>query len=151
MKTVVALPGEGIGIEVVDAACELMTAAGMPVKILTPPQRDANAVPSPAGGDALPESTRRAAREADAVLFGAAGPSTSGVVAGLRGEGGAGGGVAWLRWEMGAWGGVGPAKFYHGMRSPLADPEGVDLVVIRENSEGMYPGREGDLAELKRA
>jgi 3-isopropylmalate dehydrogenase len=138
MKTVVALPGEGIGIEVVDAACELMTAAGMPVKILTPPQRDATPVPSPAGGHALPESTRRAAREADAVLFGAAGPSTSGV-------------VAWLRWEMEAWGGVRPAKFYPGMRSPLADPEGIDLVVIRENSEGIYPGREGDLTELKRA
>jgi 3-isopropylmalate dehydrogenase len=137
MKTVVALPGEGIGIEVVDAACELMTAAGMPVKILTPPQRDPNPVPSPAGGHALPESTRRTARDADAVLFGAAGPSTSGV-------------VAWLRWEMEAWGGVRPAKFYPGMRSPLADPEGIDLVVIRENSEGIYPGREGDLAELKR-
>ena len=44
MKTVVALPGEGIGVEVVDAACELMTAAGMPVKILTPPQTEAPAV-----------------------------------------------------------------------------------------------------------
>jgi isocitrate/isopropylmalate dehydrogenase len=37
------------------------------------------------------------------------------------------------------------------MRSPLADPDGIDLVVIRENSEGMYPGREGDLAEARRA
>jgi 3-isopropylmalate dehydrogenase len=135
MKTMVALPGEGIGIEVVDAACDLITAAGMPVKILTPPQRDAS---SPLVGGALPEATRRAAREADAVLFGAAGPSTSSV-------------VAWLRWEMEAWGGVRPAKFYGGMRSPLADPEGIDLVVIRENSEGLYPGREGDLADLKRA
>jgi isocitrate/isopropylmalate dehydrogenase len=72
------------------------------------------------------------------VLFGAAGPSTSGV-------------VGWLRWEMDAWGGVRPAKFYTGMRSPLADPEGIDFVVIRENSEGMYPGREGDLADLRRA
>jgi isocitrate/isopropylmalate dehydrogenase len=135
MKTIVALPGEGIGIEVVDAACALMTDAGIPVKIVTPPQRDAA---SAAGGGALPEATRRAAREADAVLFGAAGPSTSGV-------------VAWLRWEMEAWGGVRPVKFYSGMRSPLAEAEGIDLVVIRENSEGIYPGREGDLAELKRA
>ena len=36
MKTVVALPGEGIGIEVVDAACAIMSAAGMPVKIGLP-------------------------------------------------------------------------------------------------------------------
>ncbi|MGH7389659.1 MAG: isocitrate/isopropylmalate dehydrogenase family protein [Candidatus Rokuibacteriota bacterium] len=131
MKTVVALPGEGIGIEVVDAACEVMTAAGMPVKILTPSQGETP-------GGPVPDETKRACREADAVLFGAAGPRTSAV-------------VGWLRWEMDAWAGVRPAKLYPGMRSPLADPEGIDFVVIRENSEGLYPGREGDLADLKRA
>ena len=129
MKTIVALPGQGIGIEVVDATCEILTAAGMPLKILTPPQGE--------GSNTVPEETRRACREADAVLFGAAGPATSAV-------------VGWLRWEMEAWGGLRPAKFYGGMRSPLAEPEGIDFVVIRENSEGMYPGREGDLADLKR-
>src|SRR2546425_174794 len=90
------------------------------------------------GGSPAPEDTQRACREADAVLFGAAGPATTRV-------------VGWLRWEMDAWAGVRPAKFYPGMRSPLADPDGIDLVVIRENSEGMYPGREGDIAELARA
>ncbi len=135
MKTIVALPGEGIGIEVVDAACGLMTAAGMPVKILTPPQGGG---PGAHHGSSIPEETQRACREADGVLFGAAGPSTSGV-------------VGWLRWEMDAWGGVRPSKFYPGMRSPLAEPDGIDLVVVRENSEGMYPGREGDLADLRRA
>jgi isocitrate/isopropylmalate dehydrogenase len=133
MKTVVALPGQGIGVEIVDATCEIMTAAGMPVKILTPIQ-----VESTPSGARVPEETRRACREADGILFGAAGPATSAV-------------VGWLRWEMDAWGGVRPAKFYTGMHSPLTDPEGIDFVVIRENSEGIYPGREGDLADLKRA
>src|ERR671937_688177 len=131
MKTVVALPGEGIGVEVVEATCEVLTAAAVPVKILTPPQ-----ITAP--GSPVPDETRRMCREADAVLFGAAGPATTRV-------------VGWLRWEMDAWAGVRPAKFYSGMRSPLADPEGIDLVVIRENSEGMYPGREGDVAALARA
>jgi len=131
MKTIVALPGEGIGVEVVGATCELMAASGMPVKVLTPPQIS---VP----GSPVPEETQRVCRAADAVLFGAAGPATTRV-------------VGWLRWEMDAWAGVRPAKFYPGMRSPLADPDGIDLVVIRENSEGMYPGREGDLADLQRA
>jgi isocitrate/isopropylmalate dehydrogenase len=36
------------------------------------------------------------------------------------------------------------------MRSPLADPDGIDYVIVRENSEGLYPGREGDLGELAR-
>ena len=130
MKTIAALPGEGIGPEVVGATCELITAAGMPVKIVTPAQTEP-------GTSRVPEPTRRACRDADAVLFGAAGPSTSDV-------------VGWLRWEMDAWGGVRPSRFYPGMRSPLADPDGIDLVVVRENSEGMYPGREGDLEELKR-
>jgi len=131
MKTIVALPGEGIGVEVVEATCALLSGAGMPVKIVTPPQISAP-------GSPVPEDTQRACREADAVLFGAAGPATTRV-------------VGWLRWEMDAWAGVRPAKFYPGMRSPLADPDGIDLVVIRENSEGMYPGREGDIAELARA
>src|SRR2546429_9752883 len=76
MKTVVALPGQGIGIEVVDATCELLMGTGLPLKITTPPQ-----------GDPLPDETKRAAREADGVLFGAAGPATTSV-------------VSWLRWEM---------------------------------------------------
>src|SRR6266851_1854344 len=126
MKTVVALPGEGIGPEVVDATCDLLMGTGLPLKILTPPQ-----------GAPLPEETKRAAREANGVLFGAAGPSTSPV-------------VSWLRWEMAAWAGVRPIRFFPGMRSPLADPDGIDYVLLRENSEGLYPGREGDLADLVR-
>jgi len=124
MKTVVALPGQGIGIEVVDATCELLMGTGLPLKITTPPQ-----------GDPLPEETKRAAREADGVLFGAAGPATTSV-------------VSWLRWEMQAWAGVRPIRFFPGMQSPLADPQGIDYVLLRENSEGLYPGREGALSDL---
>jgi isocitrate/isopropylmalate dehydrogenase len=49
---------------------------------------------------------------------------------------------------MSAWAGVRPIRFYPGMRSPLADPKGIDYILLRENSEGIYPGREGDLADL---
>lgn len=131
MKTVVAFPGEGIGVEVVEATCEVLAAASLPVKILTPPQISAP-------GSPVPAETKRLCRDADAVLFGAAGPATTRV-------------VGWLRWEMDAWAGMRPAKYYAGMRSPLAEPNGIDFVVVRENSEGMYPGREGELADLARA
>ena len=127
MKTVVALPGEGIGIEVVDATCELLMGTGLPLKILTPPQ-----------GAPLPEETKRAAREADGVLFGAAGPSTSAWSPGSAG-----------RWRRGP--ACGRSGSIPGMRSPLADPDGIDYVLLRENSEGLYPGREGDLADLRQA
>ena len=52
MKTVVALPGEGIGPEVVDATCELLMGTGLPLKILTPPQ------PSSVIGLEMPSSER---------------------------------------------------------------------------------------------
>jgi len=132
MKTVVALPGEGIGIEVVGATCELLTGTGLSLKILTPPQ---GAAATKTHGTPIPDETKRAAIEADGVLFGAAGPSSSPV-------------VSWLRWEMTAWAGVRPIRYLPGMHSPLADPEGIDYVILRENSEGIYPGREGDLADI---
>jgi len=135
VKTIVALPGEGIGIEVIDATCELLAGTGLPVRIRTPPQGAAAVV---SHGTPLPDETKSAARAADGVLFGAAGPTSSPV-------------VSWLRWEMAAWGGVRPIKFYPGMRSPLADPDGIDYVIVRENSEGLYPGREGELGDLARA
>jgi isocitrate/isopropylmalate dehydrogenase len=134
MKTIVALPGEGIGIEVVDAACEVLESIGLPLKILHPPQ---GAAALKEHGTPIPEETKRAAREADGVLFGAAGPSSSQV-------------VSWLRWEMEAYAGVRPVRFFHGMHSPLVDPEGIDYVILRENSQDLYPGREGDLSELAR-
>jgi 3-isopropylmalate dehydrogenase len=132
MKTVVALPGEGIGFEVVGATCELLTGTGLSLKILTPPQ---GAAATKSHGTPIPDDTKRAAIEADGVLFGAAGPSSSPV-------------VSWLRWEMTAWAGVRPIRYLPGMHSPLADPDGIDYVILRENSEGIYPGREGDLAEI---
>ena len=134
-KTVVALGGEGIGPEVVDATCEVLMAAGVPLRILTPPHGEAA---HRAHGSPLPEETKRLCREADGVLFGAAGgPSTSAV-------------VAWLRWEQRAYAGVRPVKYYPGASSPLRNPDGIDFVVLRENTEGLYPGREGDLADLAR-
>jgi len=134
MKTIVALPGEGIGIEVVEATCEVLAGTGLPLKILTPPQ---GAAATKSHGSPIPEETKRASREADGVLFGAAGPSSSPV-------------VSWLRWEMEAFAGVRPIRFYPGMRSPLADPDGIDYILLRENSEGLYPGREGNLADVIR-
>ena len=38
-----------------------------------------------------------------------------------------------------------------GAAEALADPRGIDFVMVRENMEGLYPAREGDLAELARA
>src|SRR5256712_14012104 len=131
-KTVVVLPGEGIGIEVVDAACDVLVGAGLPLKILTPPQVE-GATPTVAGS--VPDQTRQLAREADGVLFGAAGPATTNV-------------VSWLRWEMRAWAGARPVRFRPGMRSPPADSPGIDYGLVRQNHAGISPGRAGGLNDL---
>ena len=69
-RSVVALGGEGIGPEVIDATCELMIKAGMPVEITTPPHGEP-AIKS--HGHGMPDATKRACESADGVLFGAAG------------------------------------------------------------------------------
>jgi isocitrate/isopropylmalate dehydrogenase len=136
VKKIVALGGEGIGPEVVDATCELLIAAGFPVEILTPPHGEA-ALQS--HGTPLPEDTKRLCHEAQGVLFGAAGGPASSAV------------ITWLRWQQDAYANVRPVKYYPGASSPLANPAGIDLILLRENSEGLYPGREGDLPDLARA
>src|SRR5256885_13629062 len=101
-RTVVVLPGEGIGIEVVDAACDVLVGAGLPLKILTPPQVE-GATPTVAGS--VPDQTKQLAREADGVLFGAAGPATT--------HGG-----SRLRRGMRAGGGARARPFRPGLRPP---------------------------------
>ena len=136
VKTVVALGGEGIGVEVVDATCELLAAAGFPLRILTPPHGEAA---QRSHGSPVPDETKRLCGAADGILFGAAGGPASVAV------------ITYLRWQQDAYANVRPIKYYEGARSPLADPRGIDFVVLRENMEGLYPAREGDLAELARA
>ncbi len=136
MKTVVALGGEGIGIEVVDATCELLGAAGFPLRILTPPHGESAQT---SHGSPVPDETKRLCGQADGILFGAAGGPASVAV------------ITYLRWQQDAYANVRPIKYYEGAASPLANPHGIDFVVLRENMEGLYPAREGDLVDLARA
>ena len=135
-KRIAALGGEGIGTEVVDVTCEILVGADMPVDILTPAHGEP-AIKS--HGHPVPDETKKICEAADGVLFGAAGaPPTSAV-------------VQWLRWEKGVTASVRPVKHYPGAYSPLARPDGIDYVIVREGVEGLYPGREGSLADLARA
>ena len=52
---------KGIGIEVIDATCEVLVGTGLPLKLETPPQ---GAAATKSHGTPLPEETKRAAREA---------------------------------------------------------------------------------------
>lgn len=131
--TVVLLGGDGIGPEVVEATAEVLHALLPDARFERPPHGQ------PAldrCGDALPEETRTACRRADAILFGAtSGPSH----AVLR----------FLRWGLDTYANLRPAKSLPGLASPLAGDPRVDLLVVRENLEGEYPGREGEVRDFR--
>jgi isocitrate/isopropylmalate dehydrogenase len=86
-------------------------------------------------GETFPAVTRDAIDAAACTLFGASGgPSRP---------------VLWyLRWGKETYVNMRPVRWYPGYRSPMRNPEVIDYVIVRDNLEGMYPPREGDLCEL---
>jgi 3-isopropylmalate dehydrogenase len=131
-KKIVALGGDGVGPEVMDVTCRVLEEAGFGLEIVKPV---CGAEAFKKEGNAFPDEAKKLCEESDAILFGAAeGPSIAILV--------------YLRWFLDNYVNLRPVKYYPGALSPLKDPEGIDLLLIRENSEGLYPGREGDLSWL---
>jgi isocitrate/isopropylmalate dehydrogenase len=56
--------------------------------------------------------------------------------------------LLYLRWGKATYANVRPCRWLPGARSPLAAPDGIDLVIVRENLEDVYVGVEGDVATL---
>jgi isocitrate/isopropylmalate dehydrogenase len=131
-KKVVVLGGDGIGPEVTGVTTHLLEEAGFELDIQIPPCGEKVVEEY---GTALPDETRELCGSADAILFGATGEASIII-------------WAYLRFALRTYANVRPLKYYQGSNSPLTDPEGIDFVIVRENLEGMYPGREGDLADL---
>jgi isocitrate/isopropylmalate dehydrogenase len=86
-------------------------------------------------GETFPAVTRDAIDAADCTLFGASGgPSRP---------------ILWyLRWGKETYVNIRPVRWRPGYLSPMRYPERINYVIVRDNLEGMYPPREGDLAEL---
>src|SRR5918997_6100334 len=122
------IPGDGIGREVVPAAREALVATGLRCDFV---EAEAGWECFERHGTALPEATLQAVKSADATLLGAVG-SPLRRVAGYRSP------VVGLRQALGLYACVRPVRT---PPLPGARP-GVDMVVIRENSEGLYSGQE---------
>jgi len=133
---VAVLAGDGIGPEVMAPALEILR------KVEAKSGLNFRFTDAPAGanhyketGKSMPDSTVRLCEEADAILLGACGlpsvryPDNTEIMPQVE-----------LRFHFDLYAGVRPARLIPGVPSPIvgADQRGIDMVVIRESTEGLF-------------
>ncbi|HWG60737.1 MAG TPA: 3-isopropylmalate dehydrogenase [Streptosporangiaceae bacterium] len=130
--------GDGIGPEVVAEALKALKAAGVSIEVT---DYDLGARRWHRSGETLPDSVLDEIRGHDAILLGAVGDPTvpSGVLE--RGL------LLRLRFELDHYVNLRPVRLYPGVITPLAAarPESVNMLVVREGTEGLYAGTGGVL------
>lgn len=135
--SIAVIPGDGIGVEVTQAAFAVAEAAITRIGNFTLLQQELKAGAAyyrETGQDAEP-GLFEAAAGADAIFLGAIGlpsircPDGTEISPHLR-----------MRDEFGLFAGVRPVKAYPNTRLYLADPRaaGIDLVILRESTEGLF-------------
>lgn len=161
MPTICLIPGDGVGEEVIPAAAQVLAAVAPDLQFV---EAEAGWSCFQRRGTALPQETLAAVAAADGTLFGAT-QSPSGVVAGYRSP------ILALRKHFDLYANLRPIAgqvqfpgtlpVRRTAPGGLANPAGasqaswtfVDLLIVRENSEGLYSGRErraGDTAIAER-
>ena len=139
---IITIPGDGIGPELMESTTAVLEAVQHADETLTLnlEEHEAGAARYAKYGKRISDETIQACREADGVLKAPVGNpavrTPEGTEAGLLG------GV--LRTGLDLFANMRPVKLYPGIRSPLAGyaPGGIDYVVIRENTEGLYASRD---------
>jgi 3-isopropylmalate dehydrogenase len=135
---IAVIGGDGIGPEVVTEALKVLRAAA-PEVVIEQTNYDLGARRWHATGEVLPDSVLDELRGHDAILLGAVGdPSVpSGVLE--RGL------LLRLRFDLDQYVNLRPVRLYPGVATPLASvrPESVDMLVVREGTEGPYTGSGG--------
>jgi isocitrate dehydrogenase (NAD+) len=126
--TVVLIPGDGIGPEVCDAVRAVLEASGAPLDFT---EQNAGLSALERGQeDVLPEDTVRAIRTHHVALKG---PCTTPIGSGFSSVN-----VA-LRKKLNLYAALRPVRSLSGVKTRY---DGVDIMVVRENTEGLYSGIE---------
>ncbi len=123
------IPGDGIGPEVAEATRRVLDATGVGIAWDV---RAAGMNALESHGDLLPEETLESIRRNK---VGLKGPMTTPIGTGFRSVN------VGLRQALGLYANLRPGKTMEGVQSTFDD---IDLVVVRENLEGMYSGVEFD-------
>jgi len=130
------IPGDGIGPEVVAEGLKVLSAVAPDIE---PTSYDLGAARWQRTGELLPDTVLDELRQHDAILLGAVGDP--GVPSGILERGL----LLRLRFELDHHVNLRPAKLYDGVSSPLAEPGSIDMLCIREGTEGPYVGNGGVL------
>lgn len=142
MKThnLLLIKGDGIGPEVTEAAVAVLAALKLDLQWQEAPAGYACFLEN---GDAIPQATIEAARQAEATLFGAV--TTPPNIPNYRSA------VVTLRKSLDLYANLRPVRSL-GLQGAHYRPN-LDLYIVRENTEGLYSGQEedfGDYAVAKR-
>ncbi len=127
MRKVTLIPGDGVGPEVIAAAKKCIEATGAPIRW---EEMEAGASVAKKYGTPLPEEVLESIRKNGVALKG---PITTPIGTGFRSVS-----VA-IRKALDLYACLRPSKWYPGVRSR---DQNIDLVVVRENTEDLYAGRE---------
>ncbi|MGA2233823.1 MAG: isocitrate/isopropylmalate dehydrogenase family protein [Tepidisphaeraceae bacterium] len=129
--TIVLIPGDGIGPEVTRAGCRVLDASGLSVEWVTA-LAGASAVEK-GMGDVLPQETIAAIKTHKIALKG---PVTTPVGKGFKSVN------VQLRQKLNLYAAIRPVRNLPGIKTRY---EGVDMVIVRENTEGLYSGIENEI------
>jgi isopropylmalate/isohomocitrate dehydrogenase-like protein len=133
MRKVTVIRGDGIGPEVIGSALGVLKALDAPIEFI---EAGMGLACYKSTGDFLPQETIDRLRESDAALFGAITSPTT-YDAAYRSP------LLRLRKEFDLYANIRPVKRLH----PSIGLVDLDLIIVRENTEGMYGGSEREVAD----
>src|SRR5580704_16850485 len=131
--SIAVIPGDGVGQEVTPAALRVLEVAGKKFDAAFDVEEFPwGAVYYSQNGRMMPANALEVLRPKDAILLGAVGDPKIPDHITLNGL------LLPIRRTFDQFANVRPAILYEGVESPLAKPGKIDMVVVRENTEGEY-------------